>query len=230
MAEILSEEIGYSLASPEPDWAQKIEMPGVSDLMSQSISAEATISMESKRVKILNARIAEISSYRRLLYGTGTELEAIVKRSLEQLDATVSPTQYAEEEYVLEFKGEEFLMEVKGVAKSITLTHLRQLNDYLLRYQEETGKECKGILFGNSWRNLAPEMRGKEDTPEFPDNVIRRAEQLSISLVSARGFFQEFVKALEKPELSNDVLSGLTRSSGVAFPRPAPHTSTTSPS
>ena len=171
---------------------------------------------------MLNAQIAAIHSFRRLLYGTGPELEAIVKRTLERLGATVSPSKYAQEEYILEYDGEEFLMEVKGVAKSISLTHLRQLNDYLLKYQEDTGKECKGILFGNAWRNIPPEMRGTEDTPEFPDNVVRRAEQWGVSLVSARAFFEEFMKALEAPELSNDLLAVLTRSSGVAFPSGEP--------
>ncbi len=109
-------------------------------------------------------------------------------------------------------------MEVKGVAKSISLSHLRQLNDYLLKYQEDTGKECKGILFGNAWRNTPPEMRGREDTLEFPDNVVRRAEQWGISLVSARAFFEAFVRTLEAPELSSDLLAALTRSRGIAFP------------
>ncbi len=222
LAEILQEEVGFSLTSPEPDWALRIEMPSVPELVHQVEAAQARIAEEADKVEMLNAQIAAIHSFRRLLYGTGPELEAIVKRTLERLGATVSPSKYAQEEYILEYDGEEFLMEVKGVAKSISLTHLRQLNDYLLKYQEDTGKECKGILFGNAWRNIPPEMRGTEDTPEFPDNVVRRAEQWGVSLVSARAFFEEFMKALEAPELSNDLLAVLTRSSGVAFPSGEP--------
>lgn len=222
LAEILQEEVGFSLTSPEPDWALRIEMPSVPELVHQVEVAKARIACEAEKIEQLNVQIADIRSFRRLLYGTGSELEGIVKRSLEKLGATVSPCKYAQEEYILEYDGEEFLMEVKGVAKSISLTHLRQLNDYLLKYQEDTGKECKGILFGNSWRNTPPEMRGTEDTPEFPDNVVRRAEQWGVSLVSARAFFEEFVKALEAPELSNDLLTVLTHSSGVAFPSGEP--------
>ncbi len=222
LAEIIQEEVGVALSSPEPDWALSLEMPRVPELLSEVEAAQVRIASESEKVERLNAEIAEINSFRRLLFSTGSELEAIVKRSLEQLGATVSPFKYAEEEYILEFDGEEFLMEVKGVAKSISLTHLRQLNDYLLRYQEDTGKECKGILFGNAWRNTPPELRGKGDTPEFPDNVVRRAEQWGISLVSARFFFEAFVRTLESPELSNELLTVLTRSSGVALPSGEP--------
>ena len=218
LAEILQEEVGFSLASPEPDWALKIEMPLVPELVRQLETAQAIIVHEGKTVEQLKAQISAICSFRRLLYGTGSELETIVKRSLEQLGATVSPSKYSQEEYILEFDGQEFIMEVKGVAKSISLGHLRQLIDYLLKYQENTGKDYKGILFGNAWRNTPPEMRGTEDTPEFPDNVVKRAEQLGISLVSAKAFFDAFVRALKAPEVSNDLLAAITRSSGIAFP------------
>lgn len=216
LAEILQEEIGLSLESPEPDWAQSIQMPGVLELVHEVEEARSRIERETEIVQELETTIADIRSFRRLLYGTGGELEAIVKRSLEQLGATVSPSKYSQEEYILEFEGQEFLVEVKGVAKSVALSHIRQLNDYLLKYQEDTGKECKGILFGNAWRNTPPDMRGMEDTQEFPDNVVKRAEQWGISLVSSTAFFEAFVKALETPELSNDLLVKITTSTGVA--------------
>ena len=217
LAEIIQEEMGISLASSEPDWARKVEIPGVSELVSQVEAAQVRINDESRKIEALNEQIVDSQSFRRLLYGTGPELEAIVMRCLEHLGANVSPSKYGEEEYILEYDGQEFLMEVKGVSKSISLAHLRQLNDYLLKYQEDTGKECKGILFGNSWRNIPPDLRGKEDTPEFPDNVIKRAEQWGISLVSSKAFFVAFIGAFETPELSNDLLAALSRSSGLAF-------------
>jgi hypothetical protein len=218
LADILQEELGISSETTEPDWAYRIEMPHVAELVRQVAAAQTRIARDKALVDQLHDQISDINSFRRLLYSTGPELEAIVKRSLEQLGATVSPSKYAQEEYILEHDGQEFLMEVKGVAKSISLTHLRQLNDYLLKYEEDTGKACKGILFGNAWRNLPPEMRGGKDTPEFPDNVIKRAEQWGISLVSSKAFFPAFLNAAQAPESSNEVLTALTGSSGLAFP------------
>ena len=217
MAEILREEIGFSFGSPEPDWASQIVVPGVDKLLQQSAETKLRIVHDSQLVKELEAQIADLNSFRRLLFGTGKELEAIVKRSLEQLGAKISPSKYGEEEYILEFEGQEFLMEVKGVSKSISLSHLRQLNDYLLKYEEETGKECKGILFGNAWRNTPPEMRGTEDKPEFPENVVKRAETWEISLVSATAYFESFVRTINSPELRTSVLSEITRARGIAL-------------
>ncbi len=182
LAEILKEEVGFTPTSVEQDWAKTLDTPGMSLLNSELAEAKLQITEEEAKIKAIDAKIAGLQSYRRLLYGTGTELETIVKYSLEKLGATVSPSKYGQEEYILDYDGNEVLMEAKGVTKSITLTHLRQLNDYLLRYQEDTEAECKGILFGNSWRNLPPSQRGGKDRPEFPDNVIRRAEQVGISV------------------------------------------------
>jgi len=216
LSTILYDEMGYSAeSSPEPDWMKDIEMPFVADLISMIAEANVKVAEQLREIEKINRKISEIQCFRRLFYGTGTELEDIVKQSLERLGAKVSPAKYSREEYILEVDGKEFLMEVKGVAKSITLTHLRQLSDYMLRYQEDTGKECKGILFGNAWRNMPIELRGTEETPMFPDNVIKRAEQLNISLVPSTGFFNAFVKALEDDSFSKIILSQITMTSGV---------------
>lgn len=215
LAAILHEEIGYSAKSPEPDWVKDIEMPFVADLHCQISEAETIITRQREIIEEVNTQIDEIHSFRRLLYGTGFELEDIVKESLQRLGAKVTPAKYAQEEYILEVAGVEYLMEVKGVNKSISLTHLRQLNDYLLKYQEDTGKECKGILFGNPWRGIPPQLRGDKETPLFPDNVVTRAEQWGISLVSSLAYFDAFLKALEDDSFSQQILSNITMADGV---------------
>jgi len=216
LAVILHEEVGYSVKSSEPDWVKNIEMPFVAEHINQISAAETEIAQQKGIIENIGAKISEINSFRRLLYATGFELEDVVKESLQRLGAKVSPAKYGQEEYILELNGEEYLIEVKGVTKSIGLTHLRQLNDYLLKYQEDTGRECKGILFGNPWRNIPPQNRGSEETPLFPDNVIKRAEQWGISLVSSTAFFNAFIKTLEDVSHSKEVLSEMITANGVA--------------
>ena len=213
---ILKTEVGYSLKSPAPDWAQEIGLPGVSDLAEKVALAQKTIELKKQTIHELEEQIEHLTSFRQLLYGTGTELEDVVRRSFELCGATVVPAKYSQEEYILEVDGHEYLMEVKGVSKSISLGHLRQLNDYLLKYQEDTGKECKGILLGNAWRNMPPNMRNKEDTPEFPDNVVKRAEQWGISLVSSLKLFEAVVRVLDGKVHGPDLLAAFTSANGVA--------------
>jgi hypothetical protein len=216
LSQILLEEIGYVASSPEPDWARKIDMPLVADLTMQVSIAKGLIADERQKIERLEAQIREICSFRRLVYATGCELEGILRLSLERLGARVTPAKYSQEEYVLEFDGRMHLLEVKGVTKSISLAHVRQLNDYLLRYQEETGSECKGILFGNPWRDIPLERRGTEAAPEFPDNVVKRATEWNISLVSSKLFLGAFIKTLKDPSLSTQVLREVTTARGLA--------------
>jgi hypothetical protein len=216
LADILKEEIGYSSASVEPDWAKEIKMPFVSDIGDNISQSSAIIFEEQKKIKTFSEQINEINFYRKLLYGTGPELEEVVKKSFIALGAKIAPAKYGQEEYILQINNEEYLVEVKGVAKSITLGHLRQLNDYMLKYQEDTGKVCKGILFGNAWRNLPPSDRGTDSTPEFPDNVIQRAQQWGISLVSSRKFFFAFIESLNDKKKAPQILSAMISANGIA--------------
>jgi hypothetical protein len=216
LLDILKEEIGYSFKSAAPDWAQEIELPFVSELQDQIVSAQTTIANEEQKISRIGEEIDKLIAFRRLLYSSGTELEDIVQKSFELLGATVKPAKYAQEEYILEVDNEEFLIEVKGVSKSISLTHLRQLNDYLLKHQEETGKDCKGILIGNAWRNITPTMRNAEDTLVFPDNVIKRAEQWGISLVSSLTLFDAVLKVLGEEAKAKGILASITTAKGVA--------------
>ena len=114
----------------------------------------------------------------------------------------------------MEYEGVEYLMEVKGIGKSVSLTHLRQLNDYVLKYQEDTGKACKGILFGNAWRTHPPEERNTSEKPEFPANVISRSQQWGVALVSSTRFFNAFREFMEDPSVGPAILSRVLSTSG----------------
>lgn len=115
----------------------------------------------------------------------------------------------------MEYGEHKYLIEVKGVSKSISLGHLRQLNDYILKYEEDTGKACKGILFGNSWRTTPPEERNTSEKPEFPNNVISRAEQWNIALISSAKFFEAFCLFMNDRSKGAQVLQDMINSSGV---------------
>ena len=153
----------------------------------------------------LQANLNELHEIRKLLYATGKELEDVLSECLENLGGSVEPASYGEEEYVLIFDNQEHLIEVKGVQKSVSLTHLRQLNDYLAHYEEDTGNSCKGILFGNAWRITPPEDRGSGDRIEFPDNVIRRSEKWEIALWSSVQFFELYCRFLAN-EVSGELV------------------------
>ena len=211
---VLEDLMGVSMGYEPPSWVDLISVPHVKDIEDEINEKESKIDEISSEIGKLENRREELNSYRRLLYSSGFDLEEIVKLCLEELGAKVTPAKYAQEEYVLEIDGTEYLVEVKGVSKSISLGHLRQLNDYILKYEEDTGKACKGILFGNAWRTTPPDDRDTAERPEFPANVVSRAEQWNIGLISSTKFFDAFCSFLLDRSKGEKILQDIINTSG----------------
>jgi len=96
LLDILKEEVGYSLKSPAPDWAQEIDMPFVPDLEDQIARTQTTIEKKQKNIAQLVEKIDKLTAFRRLLYSSGSELEDVVRKSFELFGATISPAKYAQ--------------------------------------------------------------------------------------------------------------------------------------
>jgi hypothetical protein len=212
---VLEDLIGKSQAYAPPDWVDSIVIPQTKEIETEIETKQKRIEDISKDVENLNRNLESLNAYRRLLYSSGFDLEEIVKRCFVELGAKVTPAQYGEEEYILEYEGNEYLVEVKGNTKSISLTNLRQLNDYTLKFEEEEKKTCKGILFGNSWRNLPPEERNTSEKPEFPDNVIARAKKFEIALISSVKFYEAFCLFLKDGSKGAIILHDLINADGL---------------
>jgi len=211
---ILQEITGLPQQTLSPEWADKLIVPGVPDLVIQIDEKRGQIQALETEITDLNENVDSLNEYKRLLYATGSELENIVERCFKEIGGQVSPAKYSQEEFVLTYDGNEYIVEVKGASKSIALSHLRQINDYLLKYQEDTGKICKGILFGNAWCTLSPQDRDKSDTLVFPDNVVKRSEKWDIALVSSTDFYKAFTMFLEHGK-GDSLLNPITTQKGV---------------
>lgn len=215
VALVLQDLTGFVAHEQAPNWAGNLSVPHVDEIDKEISIQRKKISEKFDEVRKLETKRLALEEYKRLLFASGVDLQEVVKRALEALGGKVTPARYGQEEYILEFDGQEYLIEVKGVKKSISLGDLRQLTDYLLKYEEDTGKSSKGILFGNAWRNDPPQERGTKEKPEFPDNVMRRAKDLQIALVSSTAFFVAFCAFLNDQALGSQILRQMTTSVGV---------------
>ena len=216
---VLEELTGVTQSSVPPDWVDAISVPGVVELNNEISVLLDKIAEVRNQVRDLEQKKETLDRFKKLVYASGRELEAVVAISLERLGVKVLPAKYSEEEFVMVYDGVEYLFEVKGVTKSIALGHLRQLNDYLLKYEEDTKQQCKGILFGNTWRDYPPDVRGTKEKPEFPDNVIKRSEQWGIALVSSAGFFSVLSSYLDGKKEGDLILRQIVSTNGcVSWP------------
>lgn len=215
VALVLEDLVGSTVRDEDPDWVDAISVPGVEKIQEDIRQYRKSIAETFNEIEHLDTQRRALEEYKRLLFATGADLEKSLAKALVTLGGEITPAKYGEEEYILNFNGVEYLIEVKGVSKSITLAHLRQLNDYLLKYEEETAKPCKGILLGNAWRADPPDQRGTNEKTEFPDNVVKRATQWQIALISSTAFFSAFCAFLNNESLGTIILQQIVSAEGI---------------
>ncbi len=202
-----------------PEWADTVPMPLIGGLRSDIEQRRKSITQLEKEIEERLKEIADLEVFKKLLYVGGHELESLFAKCLEMCGATISEARYSDEEFVLEYKGEIYLIECKGVAKSIARAHVVQLLGYLSKFEENEGRSGKGILFGNGWKDLPPSERNLKDSVIFPDNVVKSATSNDIALVSSVGFFQLFCRFLAGEVTGDAILDHITSAVGVVtFP------------
>lgn len=197
------------------DWVKKVDMPLIKEIDRRVENLLEKIRNIDTKIKRITEKKEQIESYKKLLYSDGSDLEDIFKKCLIELGGKVEPAKYSNEEYCFIYKGLECPVEAKGVSKSISLSHLRQLIDYMLKYEEESGNKCKGLLLGNSWKNTPIEERNTKEKPNFPDNVIERAKDMNIALIDSIDFFHAYCKFIEDKKIGNLILDKIIESSGL---------------
>jgi len=213
---VLEDLLGLPQTALPPAWAEALVVPGVAQLEAEMATRNGQIKQLEGEITDLEDRKNELEWYRKLLYESGTELENVFSKCLQRMGGSVTPAKYSREEFVLDFEGQLSLVECKGVSsRSASLTNVRQLADYMLKYEEDVGVTGKGILFVNAWRNLPASERDQPGTPIFPPNVIERAVELKIALVSSVEFFRAFCDFLAGQVEGTTILRRLSSSSGV---------------
>ena len=213
---VLEDLLGEPQIPLPPAWVTKVKMPFIEDFDSKIAVKESEIEDIQKEIDNLQKQKEEIEAFKKLIYSDGADLEEVFRKCLQEMGGEVNPPKYSQEEFILVYKNKEYLVEAKGVSKSISLTHLRQLVDYLLKYEEETGIKCKGILFGNPWKNLPIEKRNTKGKPNFPSNVLERAKDWRISLVSSIDFFSVLCRFLKDRSLGPRILDAIINSNGLS--------------
>ncbi|WP_158899722.1 hypothetical protein [Burkholderia sp. L27(2015)] len=216
VATTLVDLLGKPQSESAPDWLSSISMASVSPIDARLARLRQEIATLGTQVEQQLAEKAKMERFKRLLHVSSFELEELVAECLTLLGATIKPARYSQEEFVMEVDDAVFLAECKGVSKSISLQHLRQVQDYVLKYEEDELTPGKGILFGNAWRDLPPCERDTKDKPVFPANVIERAKQFGVSLVSTIDLFQAFSRFLNHEVSAAAILTRITSANGIA--------------
>lgn len=186
--------------SEEPEWINSVLPPRGNDIDMQvhQISAEINNLTEIKSQLVSERQQLEL--WRKLLYETGYVLEDVVLDALRLL-GLIDAKRGTKGEYDIigDFEGETILFEVKGLSKSAGKGEVFSLNrhieEFAVRYPDR--KIAKGVLISNSYRNLAPDLRGNNDQPIFASDALKHAELLSFALVDTRDLYTAVTDVIE---------------------------------
>ncbi len=187
---ILTNRYGLKLEQAPPLWIENYKLPN-------QIPIEAKISHHINEIQRLQSELTiaqqelEVETrFRKLLYEQGVDgLEPIVRDALRELGATVYDPLVGEnrEDGLLEDpKGRKAILEIKGRTKSLALTDVRQLHQWVQdALFKDNSEDRKGILIANMYCGVSLEQR-KES---FPANCIDMANKTKHCLLTTRQIY-----------------------------------------
>ncbi|MHB8104848.1 MAG: hypothetical protein ACYDG5_04835 [Dehalococcoidales bacterium] len=190
-----------------PEWVNTIDIPNESRLKSE---------LDSTEQKLVKARdnYEHLIIHKRLLFDYSYSLQNICEVTLRELGATTKPS-VVTDEFIIEFKGKELLIEVKGKSKSIDKDDIGQLITDIGQHVAKTGKPINGLFIGNGWRTLPLENREKKDCPTFPTEIVDIAVTQNVGLLSTSELFKAYCACLDGRLTKESFLKTVFGSSGI---------------
>lgn len=200
---------------PAPDWAATIPVPGLGDIDTAISECRLEISKANERLDDLGKDREKLDRYRKLLYSSGDDLENVVADILQKLGATNLDERHGVEDLLVKVGEETCVVEVTGTGGALKLLKVRQLLDHAMIVEEQTEERPKAILVANPLKTVPPDMRDGSKTPEFPPNIVTRAEETKIALVSSRWLFEKFCEFLDGKIEGAAILDEILQSEGL---------------
>jgi hypothetical protein len=160
----------------EPKWIQDYDK-------FNKIKLQKQISSDKNKLK-------KISTYEKLLYAHGKQLEKAIRNSLEKLEFNIIKTSSEREDIVFGWQNTRFVAEIKGLKGIAKEKNISQLFKWELEYlpERELSKDLtyKFIFICNSEREIIPSER----TNPFDINVINKALGNNWGLLSSHELFK----------------------------------------
>ncbi|MGA8271452.1 MAG: hypothetical protein WB919_07810 [Candidatus Sulfotelmatobacter sp.] len=185
-----------------PMWIQDISVPGANAYDGQIAALTKRSEEIAIQIAALNSSRDELQKYVRLLFSYGKAvLEPVVRSALTLLGFAVAEPEEYEGEWDVQAEepvsGRTALGEVEGSDGPIDVDKYRQLLDYIEAEALE-GREHKGILIGNGFRQLPPEATERQN--QFTDHAQRGAARNRFCLLPTTELFKAVCAVLESPD------------------------------
>lgn len=156
-----------------PGWSQRFLLPREGEVSKEVDQAESAAESALAAVEQAKLSLLEIREWKRLLTGSGVELERMVETAFERLGCSIEEGPQGRADRVLQWGKRDAVLEIKGLTKSAAERNAAQLEKWVSEHVVDSGSPPKGILVVNAWRSLPLDERTQ---PAFPDQMLSYSE------------------------------------------------------
>ena len=142
-----------------PDWASDYHLPGETQIRDEIDTASEQIDTLQEEIIRRTEMLDELSSHKLLFTAHDSALEAAVDRVLTDLGMKVEPGPKGRVDRVAIFGERKLAIEVQGIKKGAKEDHARSLTQWVQEIARQDGKEPKGLLIVNPYRETPPKER-----------------------------------------------------------------------
>ena len=169
--DLRSEEVPQQL----PDWASTFCLPGESELITGIADTNVQIAKLREEIEYRTADLEELCRHKLLFTGHDSALEAAVDRVLTNLGMHVEPGKSKRVDRTATYGEKKFAIEVQGTKKGAKEDHVRALNMWVSEVGMADGKDPKGLLVVNAFRETPLSDRGSVNP--WPGASIEKCER-----------------------------------------------------
>lgn len=193
-----------------PPWTDSYQVPGEAEAISGTERARRRVRQAETDLRKSERSLEEVRERKLLFSGTGASLENIVAEALTAIGFEVDMGPPGRSDLTIWRGRRVAVVEVKGVSRSAAEKHAAQLEKWVNSHHAEHGKQPKGILVVNTWRNTP--LSEREGRTHFPQQMLKFAAEerghCLITGVQLLGLWLEVDRApSRKARIANELLS-----------------------
>ena len=180
-------------ATPQPNWARDILVPGEQELIGKVATIEEQIGCLEREREARIGEKQELERWKYLLYEKGKHhLEPVVRDALELIGFSVEPQPDKDSDGLLVSDCCTALIEVVGSKGTIRIEKLGELLTNIGNFVSEKKKPAKGVLIGNPFCEHALDDRPPKHSqkPLFAKELLESAQQQGIAVLLSTDLYE----------------------------------------
>ncbi|MCD4812094.1 hypothetical protein K8S19_00150 [bacterium] len=209
---LIEEAKGLPARTITPDWVDLYHVPGEEQIEGKIDDAAKRIKAAEREQKKLFQTYRDLQRSKSLLFEHGENLKRATVDVLQRMGFTIKPYRMAEGMMVLHTRFGNMLIDATGRSGPAELEDLQMLLRHAVFAQEEDGRIWKGLLIFNHYRLEDPSC---ERPAAFSAEVVARAREMRIGLMTAEGLYASFCKVNKGSMLREEFEDRLHQSMGI---------------